>query len=45
MLTEVLIDAMLGWNVGSRLSAITVDNCSTNDNMIGKIKAKLSVDF
>ena len=28
----------------SRLSAITVDNCSTNDSMIGKIKAKLSVD-
>ena len=44
MLTEVLIDAMLGWNVDSRLSAITVDNCSTNDNMIGKIKAQLSVD-
>ena len=44
MLTEVLIDAMLGWNVDSRLSAITVDNCSTNDSMIGKIKEKLSVD-
>ena len=44
MLTEVLIDAMLGWNVESRLSAITVNNCSTNDSMIGKIKAKLSVD-
>ena len=44
MLTEVLINAMLGWNVDSRLSAITVDNCSTNDSMIGKIKAKLSVD-
>ena len=44
MLTEVLIDVMLGWNVDSRLSAITVDNCSTNDSMIGKIKAKLSVD-
>ena len=44
MLTEVLLDAMLGWNVDSRLSPITVDNCSTNDNMIGKIKAKLSVD-
>ena len=27
---------MLGWNVDSRLSAITVDNCSTNDSMIGK---------
>ena len=44
MLTEVLIDAMLGWNVDSRLSAIIVDNYSNNDNMIGKIKAKLSVD-
>ena len=45
MLTEVLIDAMLGWNVDSRLSAITMNNCSTNDSMIGKIKEKLSVDF
>ena len=44
MLTEVLIDAMLGWNVDSRLFAIIVDSCSTNDSMIGKIKAKLSVD-
>ena len=44
MLTEVLIDAILGWNVDSRLFAITMDNCSTNDSMIGKIKAKLSVD-
>ena len=40
MLTEVLIDAMLGWNVDSRLSTITVDNYSTNDSMIGKIKKK-----
>lgn len=43
VLTDVLIDAMLGWNVDSRLSTITVDNCSTNDSMIGKIKAKLNV--
>ena len=28
----------------SRLSVITVDNYSTNDSMIGKIKEKLSVD-
>ena len=44
MLTKVLIDAMLGWNVDSRLSAITVDNCSTNDSMIAKIKEKLNVE-
>ena len=44
MLIEVLIDAILGWNVDSRLFAITMDNCSPNDSMIGKIKAKLSVD-
>ena len=43
MLTDVLIDAMLGWNVDSRLSTIIVDNCSTNDSMIGKIKEKLNV--
>ncbi|XP_052197185.1 zinc finger BED domain-containing protein RICESLEEPER 2-like [Diospyros lotus] len=43
VLTNVLIDVMLGWNVDSRLSTITVDNCSTSDSMIGKIKAKLNV--
>ena len=36
---------MLGWNVDSRLSTVRVDICSTNDNMIGKIKAKLIVDY
>ena len=33
-----------GVECGLKLSAITVDNCSTNDSMIGKIKTKLSVD-
>ena len=43
VLIDVLIDAMLGWNVDSRLSTIIVDNYSTNDSMIGKIKPKLNV--
>ena len=42
---EDLEISQLPFNLFSRLSAITVDNCSTNDSMIGKIKEKLSVDF
>ncbi|CAH9089409.1 unnamed protein product [Cuscuta europaea] len=42
VLTEVLIEAMMEWNLDSRLSTITVDNCSINDSMIGKLKTKLN---
>ena len=31
----------MDWNIDSKLSTITLDNCSTNDAMIDKIKAKL----
>ncbi|KAK3229987.1 hypothetical protein Dsin_001868 [Dipteronia sinensis] len=33
-----LITCLLDWNVDRKLSAITVDNCSTNDCMIEKNK-------
>jgi hypothetical protein len=31
----------MDWNIDTKLSTITLDNCSTNDAMIDKIKAKL----
>ena len=32
------------WNVDTKLSTITVDNCTTNDSLIGKIKDKLQLN-
>ena len=29
VLTEVLVDCLLKWNIDRKLSTITVDNCST----------------
>ena len=29
VLTEVLVDCLLEWNIDRKLSTITVDNCST----------------
>ena len=41
-LGDELMKCLLDWNVDRKLSAITVDNCSTNDSMIDKIKHKFS---
>ncbi|GJV85813.1 zinc finger BED domain-containing protein RICESLEEPER 2-like protein [Tanacetum coccineum] len=35
VLTNVLMDALMEWNVDTKLSTITVDNCTTNDSLIG----------
>lgn len=43
VLTEVLVDALMEWNVDTKLSTITVDNCTTNDALIRKIKGKLQL--
>ena len=34
VLTDVLVDCLLEWNIDRKLSTISVDNCSTNDVMI-----------
>ncbi|GJX81683.1 zinc finger BED domain-containing protein RICESLEEPER 2-like protein [Tanacetum coccineum] len=44
VLTNVLMDALMEWNVDTKLSTITVDNCTTNDSLIGKIKDKLQLN-
>ncbi|CAN0912968.1 Putative AC transposase [Linum grandiflorum] len=36
-----LSQCLLDWNIDSRLSTITVDNCTTNDSMINLVKQKL----
>ncbi|CAN0845434.1 Zinc finger BED domain-containing protein RICESLEEPER 2 [Linum grandiflorum] len=42
-LATVLRECLMAWNVDSKLSTITLDNCSTNDALIEKIKRKLGL--
>ncbi|GJU83981.1 zinc finger BED domain-containing protein RICESLEEPER 2-like protein [Tanacetum coccineum] len=41
VLTNVLMEALMEWNVDTKLSTITLDNCSTNDKLIDMVKDKL----
>ncbi|KAK1560563.1 hypothetical protein Q3G72_028080 [Acer saccharum] len=41
-LGDQLVKCLFDWNVDRKLSTIAVDNCSTNDSMIDKIKNKFS---
>ncbi|CAJ2637459.1 unnamed protein product [Trifolium pratense] len=43
-LGDALVETLLQWNIDSKLCTITVDNCSTNDSMIKKIKNKLPLE-
>ena len=42
-LCNALVECLLDWNIDTKLSTITLDNCSTNDCMIEKIKGKLQL--
>ncbi|KAL5180319.1 putative AC transposase [Glycine soja] len=42
-LCNALVECLLDWNIDTKLSTITLDNCSTNDCMIEKIKNKLQL--
>ncbi|CAN0861366.1 Zinc finger BED domain-containing protein RICESLEEPER 2 [Linum grandiflorum] len=42
-LETVLRECLMAWNVDSKLSTITIDNCSTTDALIEKIKRKLGL--
>ncbi|CAN0903118.1 Zinc finger BED domain-containing protein RICESLEEPER 2 [Linum grandiflorum] len=42
-LAKVLHDCLMSWNMDCKLSTITLDNCSTNDALIDKIKRKLVI--
>ena len=41
VLSSVLLDILLEWNIDRKLSAVTMDNCSTNDAVIKIILDKL----
>ena len=41
MLSDVLLQTSLEWNIDWKLSTVTLDNCSTNDAVINIILDKL----
>ena len=41
MLSSVLLDTLLEWNIDRKLSTVTMDNYSTNDAVIKIILDKL----
>ena len=43
VLSDVLMDFLLDWNMDRKVSTITVDNCSSNDRMINILVEKLSL--
>ena len=44
VLTKVLVDCFLEWNINRKLSTITVDNCNINDAMIRLLLNKLDIN-
>ncbi|WJZ81143.1 hypothetical protein VitviT2T_000999 [Vitis vinifera] len=41
VLSDVLMDFLLDWNMDRKVSTVTVDNCSSNDGMINILVEKL----
>ncbi|WOK98764.1 AC9 transposase [Canna indica] len=42
VLAEKMIESLTQWNIETKMSTITVDNCSSNDGMIRFVQEKLS---
>ncbi|WOL11353.1 zinc finger BED domain-containing protein RICESLEEPER 2-like [Canna indica] len=42
VITDVLMDCFLKWNIDRKLSTLTVDNCSVNDSVIQLLKDRIS---
>ena len=42
VLVDVLLDVLLDWNMNRKISTITMDNCSSNDDVIDILSEKLS---
>lgn len=40
-LSKVLVECMMDWNIDRKLSTITLDNCSTNDSLVGMLLNEL----
>ena len=44
ILSDVLLDFLLDWNMDRKISTITIDNYSSNDGMIDILREKLSLN-
>ncbi|CAN0920340.1 Putative AC9 transposase, partial [Linum grandiflorum] len=44
-MASVLLKCLMDWNTDSKISTITLDNCSMNNSMIDKVKPKLLSAF
>ncbi|CAN1125095.1 Putative AC transposase [Linum perenne] len=42
-LARFLVDCLMEWNVDTKVSTITLDNCSTKDSMLEHVKTKLAL--
>ena len=42
-LSQILVKCLLDWNLDRKISTVTLDNCSTNDAMIERLKGLLSM--
>ncbi|WCJ29533.1 hypothetical protein M5689_011160 [Euphorbia peplus] len=38
VICDALIDCMMDWNLDTKLSTLTLDNCSTNDSMVNGLE-------
>jgi hypothetical protein len=43
VISEVLHDVLLDWCIKKKVSTITPDNCSTNDNVMKEMQDKMSL--
>ena len=43
-LSQILVKCLLDWNLDRKISTVTLDNCSTNDAMIERLKGLLSTE-
>ncbi|CAN1149655.1 Putative AC transposase [Linum perenne] len=44
-LARFMVDCLMEWNVDTKVSIITLDNCSTNDRMLETVKKKLALPY
>lgn len=42
-ITDVLYDYLQSWDIDCRISAMTLDNCTTNDSLVDKMTTKIGV--
>ena len=41
VISEVLYEALVEWNLDEKISTLTLDNCSTNDKVIPELVKKI----